>query len=286
MREIFFAQRHVRARRRRAISPARSTCSRARGRPVANGPRAQGHVSAARPRGRERLPIRQPAAARCAGCPKRSRSATPRPASTAAPRVSVTGWPRLACSGVRADGHLRRGLRGRGPRHLHELSRDGGAAARRQAPRGATSSSGRSADSRTARGHGDVRVEPPPGVTVMTRNLPAGPVADAGHRAPDARAEPFSNHTPHRAGADWRRSSTTPTVRTRIEIAPSRLATTDTYVEFQGTHRVRRPVADPVSRHERRLAGERPSARRHHDRLRRRGPTRSRSAVTAPSTAS
>jgi hypothetical protein len=80
-------------------------------------------------------------------------------------------------------------------------------------------------------GRGALRVEPPAGVVLMTRRLPAGRV-DAG-RDPAVPAGPFSPHTPqapvavggeleYAFDAEW------------IDIAPSRVASESTYVEFEG----------------------------------------------------
>ena len=79
------------------------------------------------------------------------------------------------------------------------------------------------------RGDGEIRVAPPPGVRLLGRRIPAG-VADAPLQN---HSVPFSDHTPREPvalggtlayayGPEW------------VEVAPSRLATADTYVEIAG----------------------------------------------------
>jgi hypothetical protein len=79
-------------------------------------------------------------------------------------------------------------------------------------------------------GEGEVQVAAPADVTLMTRERPPAPAVAADAPPPD---EPFSNHTPigpvpiggeiaYSFGGDG------------IDIAPSRLATKETYVEFEG----------------------------------------------------
>jgi hypothetical protein len=81
------------------------------------------------------------------------------------------------------------------------------------------------------RGEGTIRVDSPPGVDLLTRRIPVGRIeADAALGKPWG---PFSNHLPlapvplsgeltYTFGPEW------------IELAPSRVATPDTYVEFEG----------------------------------------------------
>jgi hypothetical protein len=81
-------------------------------------------------------------------------------------------------------------------------------------------------------GQGEMRIEAPAGVALMTRELPRRTPAAADQGAGPA-AEPFSNHRPREPvplggvlvygiGPEW------------VDIGPSRLATPETYVEFEG----------------------------------------------------
>jgi hypothetical protein len=88
--------------------------------------------------------------------------------------------------------------------------------------------SGRFADRRAA---GEVRFDPPPGVELMTREVPVARLEEEAARG--LAWGPFSNHTPlepvpiggtlaYTIGPEW------------IDIAPSVVATPETYVEFEG----------------------------------------------------
>ena len=81
------------------------------------------------------------------------------------------------------------------------------------------------------RGEGDARAEPPAGQGLMTRQIPAEAI-EQGERE-NAAPGPFSKHTPlqpvpvggevrYSYGPDW------------VNVAPSRVATPDTLVEFEG----------------------------------------------------
>ncbi|MBI4263481.1 MAG: translocation/assembly module TamB domain-containing protein [Acidobacteria bacterium] len=81
-----------------------------------------------------------------------------------------------------------------------------------------------------ARGNGSVQVEPPAGTATLTRVLPVVPLE------PELRAAqegPFSNHTPREPVA-IRASLAYTYGADGIEIAPSRIAASTTYVEFEG----------------------------------------------------
>ncbi|NOT43400.1 MAG: hypothetical protein HOP14_02210 [Acidobacteria bacterium] len=81
------------------------------------------------------------------------------------------------------------------------------------------------------RGEGTMEVEPPPGVTLMTRSMPQESI-DREARLGEVWG-PFSNHTPtepvavgghlaYRFDPEW------------LDLGPSRVATTETYIEFEG----------------------------------------------------
>ncbi len=82
------------------------------------------------------------------------------------------------------------------------------------------------------RGDGEIRVEPPPGTDLMTREIPADRINEAERRAFEPRG-PFDNRTPqepvpiggsvtYRYGPDV------------VDLGPSRIATERTFVEFEG----------------------------------------------------
>jgi hypothetical protein len=90
---------------------------------------------------------------------------------------------------------------------------------------------GRFAD---ARGNGEMRVDPPPGVTTMTRDLPsAAPDDVADLEVAPAPQEPFSNHTP-REPVPIRADVTYSFDPEWVEFGRSRIATPTTYVELGG----------------------------------------------------
>jgi hypothetical protein len=128
---------------------------------------------------------------------------------------------------------------------------------------------------------GDLRVQPPAGTAVMTRDIPPDLVErqEARHAVepfdprPSIGPVPLAGEIRYQIGPRW------------IEIGPSRVATPETYVEFEGRTAYGERVALPVPRDERRLAGERPAAGRAPDRLRGADVARFRSAGTARSTA-
>ena len=78
-------------------------------------------------------------------------------------------------------------------------------------------------------GDGEIRIEPPPGVATMTR----GPVVSLEEELRRAEAVPFSNHTP-RTPVPIRADLVYALDPEWIDIAPSRIATPSSYVEFQG----------------------------------------------------
>ena len=78
-------------------------------------------------------------------------------------RRSATRWRRSAIAAARATARFDVDYTGRRPRRPHRPARDATASGWPAAPRGATSSSGRSADSRTRAGDGHASTVPPPG---------------------------------------------------------------------------------------------------------------------------
>ena len=103
------------------------------------------------------------------------------------------------------------------------------------------------------RGEGEVRVDGPPGVDLMTRQIAAERIAEQAARG--GAVAPFSNHLPREPvaiggtlrylfGPEW------------IDIAPSVDCHTRDLHRLRRTDRVRRAVAYSLLRRERRLAGE------------------------------
>ena len=203
--------------------------------------------------------------------------------STAAPRASTTGWRRSAGPACRRARRWDVDYRDVDLARLTDfLETQGLAAGGQRAP-------GRNrlewplgkwaAKSRARRGRPS---QPPPGVRPMTRELAAG--RDRQGRRPAARAGPFNSQLSlgYLPVAGRIAYALDPGVdRPRRQLGGDR----EHLRGVRGPHRVRRAFADPVPRHQPRLAGERPRARRDHDRVRRRRPARCRSAATASSTA-
>ena len=143
---------------------------------------------------------------------------------------------------------------------VHQLPRAAGAAARRPRDRATTCSNGRSAVSPSTAASGELRVDPPAGIDLMTRRCrrPTSRRANARRRA----WGPFDNH----AAAPTRcRSAATITYTfdpDGIDIGPSRFATPSTYVEFEGRTAYGERSRIPFHVTQRRLAGERSRVRR------------------------
>ena len=116
-------------------------------------------------------------------------------------------------------------------------------------------------------GEGELRVVPPAGTDAADARDP-GRRGSPNRPRPASRSEPFSNHRP-REPVPVGGSLTYAIEPDWIHIGSSRLATPDTLRRVRGQHGLRRRLAHPVPRHQRRLAGERPADGRHPHRLRR-----------------
>ena len=133
-------------------------------------------------------------------------------------------------------------------------------------------------------GKGELHITPPEGVTLMTREMPLERIRAVEQRGRAGRAvQP----------ADRRSSRCRPAVTSSTRFGPrpgrDRAESMGDGVDarrVRGADGVRRRIADPVPRLERRLAGERSRVCRTAHRVRRRGRARFRSAGTARSTAS
>ena len=161
--------------------------------------------------------------------------------------------------------------------------RDAGAAARRHASRAAIISNGSSASGRRSAAAGEVTATAPPGVAHDDARVPARRARGRRRRCRRRRAR----STRARRSATCRSPGTSPTrsIRNGSRSVRAGSATPKTYVEFAGPHRIRRAIADPVSRHQPRLARKRSRARGDHDRRSARRPAPCRSAARASSTA-
>ena len=252
--------------------------------PVQGRTRAEGPTSASSRDGRrQRVSISGNLRARCSGCPTGSRSPTRRRGSTAARAVQLPdGAARRARTPAHAtfDATTRTSISRRSPTSLELKASVSPAARRAEPPRVAA----RPVRDRH-RGDGESRVDAAAGRRADARRACRSSAIEArrsGSASCGARsttrsaAEPCRSrrrlHLPLRS----RRGSTS---------APSRFATPTHVRGVRGAHRVGRRLAHPVSRDERRLAGERSPARRHDDRVRLVRPTRFRSAAAASSTA-
>ena len=200
------------------------------------------------------------------------------PASTAGPRGSTTGWSRSARQASR-DGDLGRQILRRRPRRGSPTFSRPGHPSRRPRDR-RNRSSGRSASGRLKHGGGTVRRR--------RRPARADDAADPAARIGRGTAAVPRPGRSTRAAIGYvpiaRQRSPTPSIRMDHH-RPEPDATEKTYVEFKGRTVWGAAIEDSVPRHQPRLAGERPRARRHHDGVRLADRRDRRSAAAASSTA-
>ena len=254
MRELFFAGDTFRLSGQESVHRHVSSVQRAAARRQdAHGARAQGHVRQHDGR-RERLPVRRSSRAGPLDAGGAARSVKRRRRCMAATRDSRYLMAPLNAPGVTPTATLRRGVGQRRSDRVHRLARRWTASGWRVACPGRTCSSGRLRRFSARTGKGELHITPPDGVTLMTREMPLERIRAVEKRGQPA--GPFSPLTPFEPvpiGGDLVYAFDPDAGR----VSPEPTGNGVDARRVRGADGVRRGVADPVSRVERGLAGER-----------------------------